>query len=224
MGIHGIDLTYSESPDEAFSAETLDHFDALLMDGNWQQNGAMPAKQEKALLEFVANGGGFLPIHCASACYGKSEAFVKLVGAKFRSHAGEVFSPNKTEISHPITDGYKSFKAWDETYVHSNHNDDRTVLQKRDNEPWTWIRNHGGGRVFYTASGHDHRVWDTPEFHDLLKRGILWSVGDDARARLEALSLPSLKFARAQLPGYAKRKTIEKYQLPLSPEKSLKLA
>ena len=25
-------------------------------------------------------------------------------------------------------------------------------------EPWTWVRMHGTGRVFYTAYGHDERV------------------------------------------------------------------
>ena len=40
------------------------------MYGNWEQNGTMPPEQEKALLDYVNGGGAFLPIHCASACYG----------------------------------------------------------------------------------------------------------------------------------------------------------
>ena len=80
LGDDGINLTYLEDPSEALDAVTLAHFDAVLMYGNWAQRGPMPAEQEKALVDFVEKGGGFLPIHCASACYGKSEAFVKLVG------------------------------------------------------------------------------------------------------------------------------------------------
>ena len=34
-------------------------------------------------------------------------------------------------------------------------------------EPWTWVRTHGKGRVFYTAWGHDHRTWSHPGFHNL---------------------------------------------------------
>ena len=88
LGDDGINLTYLEDPSEALDAVTLAHFDAVLMYGNWAQRGPMPAEQEKALVEFVERGGGFLPIHCASACYGKSEAFVKLVGGVFKAMGG----------------------------------------------------------------------------------------------------------------------------------------
>ena len=224
LGDDGINLTYIEDPAEALAPSTLAHFDAVLMYGNWAQRGPMPAEQEKALVEFVEAGGGFLPIHCASACYGKSEAFVKLVGGVFKSHGGEEFSPETTNRDHEITKGYEGFTAWDETYVHEKHGTDRTILQERDGEPWTWIRTQGRGRVFYTASGHDHRVWDQTSFHDLLRRAIYWSVGDDTRAKLTALELPDPALIDVQLPGYIKRKLVTKLPGPLSPAESIKLA
>lgn len=224
LGIHGIDLTYTEDPAEAFRAENLAQHDALLMYGNWEQNGRMPAEQEKALLDYVESGGGFLPIHCASACYGASPGFVDLVGARFRSHGAAVFTPRNTGANHPVIEGYDPITAWDETYVHSDHGDDRTILQMREDEPWTWVRRQGKGRVFYTASGHDHRVWDLAGFHELMRRAIMWAAGDEARDKLAALDLPDLEFGAAKLPGYRERRTIEKYQLPLSPSESLKMA
>ena len=223
LGVEGVDFTYSEDPAEVFSEDTLGKYDALLMYGNWEQNGTMPGDQQEALLTWVSEGGAFLPIHCASACYGKSPAFVELVGAKFRSHTSGVFAP-KTVAKHPIVEGYKSFKAWDETYVHSDHNDDRTVLQVREEEPWTWVREHGKGRVFYTASGHDHRVWDTPEFHDLIKRAVFWTVGSEKYRLLKKLNLPELEEEEMSLPGYRQRKEITVAQKPLSPTESMKLA
>ena len=224
LGDDGINLTYIEEPSEALNAGTLAQFDAVLMYGNWAQRGPMPAKQEKALVDFVENGGGFLPVHCASACYGKSEAFVKLVGGVFKSHGGGEFSAKTTNSNHEITKGYQGFTAWDETYVHERHGTDRTILQKRDGEPWTWIRTQGQGRVFYTASGHDHRVWDQPSFHDLLKRAIYWSVGDDARGKLAALKLPEVEMMEVKLPGYIKRKLVTQVPSPFPPAQSLKLA
>lgn len=223
LGVHGVDLTYCEDPAEVFNKETLGKYDALLMYGNWAQGGRMPADQEKALLDYVEKGGGFLPIHCASACYGASPKFVELVGAKFRSHGAEVFAP-KTVSEHPIVDGYQTFQAWDETYVHSDHNDDRTVLQMRGKEPWTWVREQGKGRVFYTASGHDHRVWDTTQFHELIKRAVYWSVGSTRYKLLKKLDLPELEQEAVSLPGYRKRKEITMAQKPLSPGESMKLA
>jgi type 1 glutamine amidotransferase len=223
LGTEGINFTYSEDPAVVFNAKTLEHFDAVMMYGNWQQNGPMPAEQLKALTDYVESGHGFLPLHCASACYGGSPEFIKLVGGRFKSHTDGVFEPKNTSAKHPIIDGFKSFSAWDETYVHDNHGDDRVILQTREQEPWTWVRNQGKGRVFYTASGHDHRVWDLPQFQELLKRAVYWSVGPEAYGKLKALDLPKLEMEKVELPGYLKRQVITEAQKPLSPEDSMKL-
>ncbi|NNC89083.1 MAG: c-type cytochrome [Akkermansiaceae bacterium] len=224
LGDDGINLSYVEDPAQAFHAESLRHYDALLMYGNWAQRGPMPEEQELALVDFVDKGGGFLPVHCASACYGGSEKFVALVGGAFQSHGTGVFAPATVDRDHPVTKGYEGFEAWDETYVHERHGGDRTILQERDGEPWTWVRTQGKGRVFYTASGHDHRVWDLPQFHDLLRRAICWSVGGEARARLEALGLPDFEMMDVKLPGYREKKLVTRVPKPFSPEESMKLA
>ena len=120
--------------------------------------------------------------------------------------------------------GFTPFKTWDETYVHHMHNDTgRTVLQKREDEPWTWVRNEGKGRVFYTAYGHDERTWSNPGFQDLLYRGIVWSVGDEAAARFQKWSPQPLTYdASKPVPNYENRKPAPQYQNPLSPEESRK--
>ncbi len=174
----GVNFTYCEDPAVALSPDTLKKYDALLMYANWEKKNPMPADQLKALLEFVDGGKGFLPIHCASASYGGSPEFLKLVGARFKVHTSAVFEPKTVKPDHPTMVGLPPLNAWDETYVHDTHGDDRTILQTREDEPWTWVRNQGKGRVFYTASGHDHRVWDRPEFHELIKRAVHWAAGD----------------------------------------------
>src|SRR5439155_23365434 len=85
---------------------------------------------------------------------------------------------------HPVMKGFKGFESWDETYVHTKHNtQDRTVLEYRAEgtaqEPWTWVRTQGKGRIFYTAWGHDQRTWSHPGFHNLIERGIRWACGQD---------------------------------------------
>src|SRR6185436_8208465 len=144
-------------------------------------------EQEKAILDYVANGGGFVPVHCASACFGKNPELIKLMGGRFKSHGTATFRALITNREHPTMQGFGGFDTWDETYVHDQHNElDRTVLMERADggkrEAWTWARTHGKGRVFYTASGHDERTWTAPGFQDLLARGIAWasgSVGND---------------------------------------------
>jgi len=78
----------------------------------------MDPAQEKALLGYVEDGGAFLPIHCASACFGGSDAYVKHVGGRFKSHQTGVFTTTITAPEHPVMRGYSGFETWDETYVH----------------------------------------------------------------------------------------------------------
>jgi putative membrane-bound dehydrogenase-like protein len=224
LGTEGIDFTYTQDPAEAFNPATLAKYDALLMYGNWAQGGPMPADQLNALTSYIEAGGGFLPIHCASACYGGSPEFIKLVGGRFKSHGGGEFKASIVGGSHPIMQDYDGFTAWDETYLHDGQGDDRVILEKREEEPWTWVREQGKGRIFYTAAGHDHRVWDQKPFHDLIKRAVFWSVGPEKMKKLQALNLPKLEQQEVQLPGYVKRELITKAQKPLSPEDSMKLA
>ncbi len=223
LGVDGINFTYTEDLAD-LRRDVLDRYDGLMFYGNWQQNEAMDPAQEKALLGYVEDGGAFLPIHCASACFGGSDAFVKLVGGRFKSHQTGVFTTTITAPEHPVMRGYSGFETWDETYVHDRQTDDRTILQVRDKEPWTWVRSQGKGKVFYTAYGHDMRCWEQPAFHDLLRRGILWSVGENVRAKLTAMNLPKLESEDVILPGYRDHKTITRAQKPLSPTESLKLA
>ena len=86
--------------------------------------------------------------------------------------------------------GIQPFQVWDETYVHTKHNHDRTVLMERvdetGREPWTWVRTHGKGRVFYTAYGHDERVWGHRMFHRLVRNAILWTAPSAVRAQLKS--------------------------------------
>jgi len=176
----GIELTYTEALSD-LNVKKLGEYDALLIYANQEK---ISPEQEKALLEYVAAGHGFVPVHCASYCFLNSPAYIELVGAQFARHGTGTFRTRIVDKKHPITQGFDGFQSWDETYVHTKHNEkDRTVLEIRaDNsgfEPWTWVHTHGQGRVFYTAWGHDERTWGEKGFQVLLERGIRWSVGQD---------------------------------------------
>jgi putative membrane-bound dehydrogenase-like protein len=204
----GIDVTYTENLGDLNRA-TLSKYDALLIYANIT---AISPDQEKALADYVAGGGGFVPIHCASYCFLNSPKYIALVGAQFQRHGTGEFETRVVDSSHPIMRGFVPFKTWDETYVHTKHNDkDRHVLQTRaegnTEEPWTWVRTEGKGRVFYTAYGHDARTWQEPSFHDLLERGIRWASAKgavyDSRGRVGA-GAPALTYedAPSEIPNY----------------------
>src|SRR5690625_3558740 len=187
------------------------------------------AEREALLERYVENGGAFLPIHSASACFECSPKYTKLVGARFVSHGEGVFNTTVApgQESHPIMDGFEMFETWDETYVHADHNDEgRTVLMYREDEPWTWVREQGKGRGFYTAYGHDQRTWGQPEFHDLLIRGILWAVGDAKRNANRALvsTLPEGTYRDAgTIPNYRRVEPAPQFQEAFSVEDSMAL-
>jgi putative membrane-bound dehydrogenase-like protein len=222
LGRDGIYFDYVTDVDTALDPEYLNKFDALLLYANHTK---ITLPQLKTLIDYVESGHGFVPVHSASACFPDQQAFIKLVGGKFKSHETGVFQTKIIKPAHPAMTGVSEFEAWDETYVHSDHNDEnRTVLMMRDEEPWTWVRTQGKGRVYYTASGHDQRVWDQPAFHQLLKSGILWAVGDKVHADYDAFIARRSKLTyekRDNIPNYEKRPEPLPYQHPLSPEESL---
>jgi len=229
----GIEVVYSDKISD-LNPETLSQYDVILIYANTTE---ITKDQEKSLLAFVAQGGGFVPVHCASYCFLNSPEYTALVGAQFLKHGTGEFETTVVDPDHPVIKGLEPFRTWDETYVHTKHNTkDRHVLQTRDDpagsEPWTWTRTHGKGRVFYTAYGHDARTWGHPGFHDLVERGIRWAANKeavyDSRPRV-AKGLKPFEYDPAEVPLYtpgAKWGTlgepIRKMQRPLPPEESQK--
>jgi type 1 glutamine amidotransferase len=179
----GINITYTADVTD-LNPETLAKYDALVIYANHK---SITPEQEAALLEYVAGGRGFLPIHAASFCFQNSPAYIALVGAQFQRHGTGEFTAEIVKPDHPVLAGIAPFQVWDETYVHIKHNPDRTILMERvdasGREPWTWVRTHGKGRVFYTAYGHDERVWGHPGFQRLMRNAIMWAAGTPAATR-----------------------------------------
>ena len=183
MADRGIQLQYTKDLVD-ITAENLAKYDALMVFANIDE---IPVEHGQAILDYVNNGGGFVPVHCASFCFRNMPELVSLTGAQFKSHGTGTFRTEIADPDHPVMKGYGGFTSWDETYVHHMHDEtNRTVLEYRvddsGKEPWTWVKTAGKGRVFYTAWGHDHRTWGQPGFVNLMERGILWATGNDPQA------------------------------------------
>ena len=224
LGPKGINFTYSETLD-ALTPQNLARYEVLLIFANHE---TIAVDQQKALLEFSRKGGGCVLLHCAAGCFRKSnfDQYVTLLGAQFKSHKKGVFRAKIIQPDHPIMKGWEGFECWDESYVHQRHGAGREVLQMRDDEPWTWVRGYGEGRVFYTASGHDHRCWGLPQYQDLIHRAVRWTAGEDKAGLVDKLGLPKLSYRPAAVAKDPDNPvgTLNEIQDPLSPEESLKLA
>jgi putative membrane-bound dehydrogenase-like protein len=225
LGRDGIYFDYEVKPD-CFTPERLQHYDAVMHYGN---HGGITPAQFEALQSFVESGHGFLPIHSASACFKGEPRFARLVGGRFLSHKAEVFKSVFLDKSHPILEGVNEYETWDETYVHDEHNPlGRKLLAERvepqNREPWTWVREQGKGRVFYTASGHDERTWGNADFQKMLRNAILWCVGDERKAGWQqflASREPEQRDASVKVPAYEKDKPAVVFQKPFSVKGSM---
>jgi putative membrane-bound dehydrogenase-like protein len=225
LGREAIYFDYFTTPN-CLNLETLAHYDAVMLYANHE---TIKPEEFGALSKFVESGRGFVPVHCASACFANNEGFIAMLGGHFASHGEGQFKATILKADHPVMAGVKEFASWDETYVHDKHNEEgRTVLMERvegdKREPWTWVRNQGKGRVFYTASGHDERTWKNPEFQRLLRNAIVWAVGDKVKGEWEKFLAGRDKEAREPnkfVANYERRPEPVSFQQPLSVKGSM---
>lgn len=220
----GIQFAYTTDTND-LNDETLSKYDGLAIYANIDE---ITSGQERALLDFVASGKGLIPIHCASFCFRNSASYVDLVGGQFKSHKTGTFTAKLTSSGQSVISGIQEFETWDETYVHQKLNPSIDVLMERvdgnHKEPWTWVNTYEKGRMFYTAYGHDEKTWSNPGFHDLMRKGILWAVGEETATKAGELEFPKPAYTAAKIPNYEKRDPPLKLQQPLSPEQSMQLA
>lgn len=145
--------------------------------------------EEKALQEFIHNGGGYVGIHAATDCEYNWPWYGKLAGAYFKSHPkqqqAKVIVVNK---NHPSTSFLPdTWERFDEWYNLKDHNKEVTVLMKLDEKSYTggengddhpvaWYHDFEGGRAFYTALGHTDESYADPMYLHHLLGGIQYAM------------------------------------------------
>ncbi|RYF70928.1 MAG: dehydrogenase, partial [Cytophagaceae bacterium] len=223
----GVNLTYTTNLND-LNEENLSHYDGLVIYAN---HDSLSPSQETAMKNFVEGGKGLIPLHSASGCFKNSEWYIKTIGGQFKSHKTGSIAEVIVNKNHPVMQGLAPFTtSWDETYVHQNLNPDMTVLTARKEgdrqEPYTWVRTQGKGRVFYTAYGHNDSTWTNPAFRELVDRGVLWALGEPVKKQIAQLGIPQVDIydaAGIAIGDYSKRYMVPKMQEALKPEESIKL-
>ncbi len=223
----GVNLTYTVNVND-LNADNLAKYDGLVIYAN---HDTLPPAQEAALKAFVEGGKGLIPLHSASGCFKNSDWYINAIGGQFKSHKSGAITSTIVNKNHPVTQGMAPFTtSWDETYVHQRLNPDMTVLTTRQDgdraEPYTWVRNQGKGRVFYTAYGHNDSTWTNPGFRELVNRGVLWALGEPVQQGIARLAIPNVDIyesAGIAIADYTKRYTVPKMQEALKPDESKKL-
>ena len=146
--------------------------------------------QQKALLDFVKSGKGYVSIHGAdNAAPDWLPEWREMLGGVF-SHVGLPDSKTKkgefmvkiAKADHPVTKGLADFKLKDELYYHLQMKKpiEPLAVVEVDGQQWpvAWVLDYGKGRVFHTVFGHrdfgpdKHEPLATPEFMKLVQQGI----------------------------------------------------
>jgi len=185
---------------EVFDAANLAQYDAIVL--NNTTNLKLSAAQQQAILAFVRGGKGLIGIHSATDNFYNWSEGARMVGALFNGHpwgGGGTWAFKVDEPDHILAKAFggKGFKLKDEIYElkdpYSRANcrvllsldlSDSTTAGKgtRADKDYAvaWIREEGGGRVFYCSLGHDVNVFQEPAILRFYLDGIQYALGDIA--------------------------------------------
>ncbi len=142
------------------------------------------------LTKAVENGVGLGGYHGGMGdAFRESVDYQFMVGGQWVAHPGNVidYRVNITRRDDPIMAGIDDFPYHSEQYyMHVDPSNEvlATTTFSGEYAPWiegvvmpvVWKRQHGRGRVFYSALGHVAKEFDVPEMRTILKRGLLWAA------------------------------------------------
>jgi type 1 glutamine amidotransferase len=145
--------------------------------------------QEKALQEYMHNGGGYVGIHAATDCEYQWQWYGDLVGGYFKSHPKQQMAKFiVVDKSHPSTAHLPDvWERFDELYNFKYLNPGIHVLieideksytggENGDNHPMAWYHEYEGGRAFYTELGHTDESYSDPNYLNHILGGIEWAA------------------------------------------------
>jgi type 1 glutamine amidotransferase len=151
--------------------------------------GDLPLPDRDGFLSWIEAGHAFVGIHAATDTFPGFPPYLAMIGAQFDYHKEQA----KVELlvkdeGHPATRTLgKSVSTFDEIYLMKKFDPLRVhlllALDKHPNTaapgeyPLAWTREHGKGRVFYTALGHREDVLEAEWFQAHLRGGLEWALG-----------------------------------------------
>jgi len=152
-----------------------------------------PEATEKAFLDFVRNGGGFLVFHAAACTFQEWPEFQRVIGLTWQadktSHtAYSTFKVRVKDAKHPIARGLDDFYTTDELYQNMVCMTDnpfgvvfdayaaKSVNGTEKDEPMLITMRYGRGRAVNLMLGHDAPAMRNAGFQTLLLRGAEWAA------------------------------------------------
>ena len=157
--------------------------------------GELPLSEAEraALLDWVADGGAFVGLHCASDTMYASPAYLDMLGGTFDGHPWhqevtlKVEWPEHPALAHlppswTLTDEiyqFRAFERWPNAVLLSLSGERAELSKgKRADGDYAsaWCKPYGRGRVFYTALGHRPELWNDERFLAHVRGGLDWAL------------------------------------------------
>lgn len=153
------------------------------------------AQLENILAAVMEHGTGIAGCHGGMCdAFRTEDRWQFMTGGQWVAHPGDTNVTYTVNINsaqaHEITAGMNDFHVKSEQYY--LHVDPAVqVLATTDfptpgfdgphvhnpcKMPQVWVKQHGRGRVFYNALGHNRAVFDIPEATELMRRGFVWAA------------------------------------------------
>ena len=155
---------------------------------------------QKAFIDYVESGGGFVAVHSALVQGKNTEAMDKLIGCRFLGHPNNCPVTVQSVKPHPVTEGVGLFCETDEHYRIEIISPDTDILlasysppqgeeSKYQEEPYYnapaaiypagYVRTQGKGRVCVLTPGHLTAVWLNAQFQKLLSNALKWCAANN---------------------------------------------
>ncbi len=156
--------------------------------------------RQKALLEFVRGGKGLVGIHNATCTALGCPDYQQMIGATHHGHAWYAHQEVPLKLDdpqHPLNAAFggKGLTVKDDIYTFTapysrealhvllsvdvaKAPESMTAERPDGDYPVSWVKPYGGGRVFYTALGHEPATFQNAAFLRHLLDGIQFALGD----------------------------------------------
>ena len=189
----GLFITNVTEDVPALAGNDFAKYDAIVSNyTNHPNRTRWPASTEKAFLDYIAAGHGFVLFHAANTAWADWTEFQNLVGLSIRrgesGHAKPYsFAVNIVDKEHPITEGMRDFQHVTDELFHrqvkhptahvlATAYSDRAMKGSGEYEPVVVVTEHGKGRVFYNTLGHGPEAMEGIGWQTLMLRGTEWAA------------------------------------------------
>jgi type 1 glutamine amidotransferase len=172
---------FRKTDDDLPGLEQLDACDVAVF---FTRRLTVSGEQLERVKRYCAAGKPIVALRTASHGFQNWLVFDKeVLGGDYKNHykAGPVceVSPAEGAKGHPVLAGVAPFKSPGSLYRNAQPASDVTILLTgripEHTEPVAWVREHAGGRVFYTSLGHMDD-FNEPNFRRLVVNALFWTA------------------------------------------------